>query len=104
MYENRMLGLPRLRQLVMRNDSCVVPEAFAGAVRQCYSVYSANKTDGLEKGDKYPRGKARDEFRKYTSEWAWRYRTAEELGSGASWSGQIDTYDGDGYTQTLHYL
>ena len=34
----------------------------------------------------------------------WRYRTAEELGGGASSSGKVDTYDGDGYTQTLHYL
>ena len=28
----------------------------------------------------------------------------EELGNGASTSGEVDTYDGDGYTQTLHYL
>ena len=48
----------------------MVEPAFAGAIRQCYAAYGANKTDGLEKKDFYPRGKAIDEFRKYTSEWA----------------------------------
>ena len=34
----------------------------------------------------------------------WRYRTAEELGDAASSRGQVDTYGGDGYSQTLGYL
>ena len=34
----------------------------------------------------------------------WRYRTTEELGDAASSVGQVDTYSGDGYSQTLGYL
>ena len=34
----------------------------------------------------------------------WRYRTSEELGDAASSAGLVDTYGGDGYSQTLGYL
>ena len=56
----------------MKNDSCSknIPEAFQGAIRQCYAPYGDNKTDGLETKTFSPRGKAQHEFRKYTSEWA----------------------------------
>ncbi len=33
MYSNRMLGVPRLRQLRVRNDSCSIPEDFVGAIQ-----------------------------------------------------------------------
>ena len=66
-----MIGLIYpLFQLIMKNDSCMVEEAFAGAIRQCYAQYGANKTEGLETETFYPRGKSVDEFRVYTSEWA----------------------------------
>ena len=55
---------------MMKNDSCQVEPAFAGAIPTCFAPYGENKTDGLEKKTFYPRGKAKDEFRKYTSEWA----------------------------------
>ena len=56
---------------MMKNDSCQVEPAFAGAIPTCFAPYGDNKTDGLEKKTFWPRGKAKDEFRKYTSEWAY---------------------------------
>ena len=52
----------------MKNDSCEVVGAFRGAIPRCYAAYGENKTYGLETKDFHPRGKAKDEFRKYSSE------------------------------------
>ena len=35
--ENRLIGLPRLRQLKVTNTSCNIPEDFRGIIRRCYS-------------------------------------------------------------------
>lgn len=32
-------------QIRVRNDSCMVPENFQRAIRQCYDVYSTNAED-----------------------------------------------------------
>lgn len=44
-YENMLLGVPRLRQLRVRNDSCVVHEDFREDILNCYDVYSADKEE-----------------------------------------------------------
>jgi len=38
--ENRMLGIPRMRQLRMRNDSCIVPSDFQETILECFDTYS----------------------------------------------------------------
>ena len=45
-----LLGAPRLRQLRVRNDSCVVHEDFREDILNCYDVYSPDKEDQLPFG------------------------------------------------------
>eukprot|EP00074_Homo_sapiens_P094500 XP_016872365.1 polycystic kidney disease 2-like 1 protein isoform X3 [Homo sapiens] len=49
-YENMLLGVPRLRQLKVRNDSCVVHEDFREDILSCYDVYSPDKEEQLPFG------------------------------------------------------
>lgn len=59
MYENRILGLPRIRMLKVGNKTCDVPEDFKKAIRVCFAPYSQDKEDKLT---------YIPEFRKYSSE------------------------------------
>ncbi|GIY70542.1 polycystic kidney disease 2-like 1 protein [Caerostris darwini] len=45
LYENRLLGSPRIRQLRVRNDSCNVHSDFKKAITQCYDVYNPHIED-----------------------------------------------------------
>ncbi|EHB02889.1 Polycystic kidney disease 2-like 1 protein [Heterocephalus glaber] len=49
-YENLLLGVPRLWQLQVRNDSCVVHEDFCGDILNCYEVHSPVKEEQLPFG------------------------------------------------------
>ena len=53
-YENKMLGVPRIRQLKVRNDSCIVHSDFSEDIRQCYAPYAesleATESFGLMNG------------------------------------------------------
>lgn len=49
-YENLLLGVPRLRQLRVRNDSCTVHEDFRDDIMNCYDVYSPEKEEQLPFG------------------------------------------------------
>ncbi|KAI5932555.1 Polycystic kidney disease 2-like 1 protein [Manis javanica] len=49
-YDNLLLGAPRLWQLRVRNDSCVVHEDFREDILSCYNVYSPNKEEQLPFG------------------------------------------------------
>ena len=44
-YENKMLGVPRLRQLRVRNDSCTVHDDFKKEIVNCYASYSSSIED-----------------------------------------------------------
>ena len=55
--ENKLLGVPRLRQLKVRKDSCTVHEDFKSEISECYDVYSEKEEEidpfGLENGTAY---------------------------------------------------
>ena len=55
--ENKLLGVPRLRQLKVRKDSCTVHEDFKTEISECYDVYSEKEEQqdqfGLENGTAY---------------------------------------------------
>ncbi|XP_056626332.1 polycystin-2 isoform X1 [Triplophysa dalaica] len=85
-YENLLLGVPRLRQLRVRNESCSVHRDLRDEVYDCYSVYSPVKEE------KAPFG-----FKNGT---AWLYSTESSLGESSYW-GQVSTYGGGGYYQEL---
>uniref|UniRef100_A0A452E8T8 Polycystin-2-like protein 1 n=1 Tax=Capra hircus TaxID=9925 RepID=A0A452E8T8_CAPHI len=81
-YENLLLGVPRLRQLRVRNDSCVVHEDFREDILSCYDVYSPDKEEQL------PFGRLNGT--------AWTYHSQDELGGSSHW-GQLTSYSGGGY-------
>ena len=44
-YENKLLGLPRMRQLKVRNDSCTVHDDFKNEILECFSSYATSVED-----------------------------------------------------------
>lgn len=56
-YENLLLGVPRIRQLKVRNGSCSIPEDLKDEIKDCYDVYSVANEDtapfGLRNGTAY---------------------------------------------------
>lgn len=52
--ENILIGPPRLKQLKVRNDSCVIDGLFKRNFRECYGIYEHSIEDnnpfGLENG------------------------------------------------------
>ncbi|XP_074855560.1 polycystin-2-like protein 1 [Carettochelys insculpta] len=81
-YENLLLGVPRLRQLKVKNNSCVVHDNFREDISGCYDVYSEDKEErepfGLINGT------------------AWRYHSEQALGGSSHW-GRLTSYGGGGY-------
>ncbi|PVD39586.1 hypothetical protein C0Q70_02221 [Pomacea canaliculata] len=87
-YENKLLGVPRLRQLRVHSNSCQVHDDFSDFIQQCYDAYSDTIEDTTTFG---PGGS------QYT---AWVYKTENELGGSSHW-GQLATYSGAGNVQNL---
>jgi hypothetical protein len=91
MYENRMLGVPRMRQIRVTNTSCLanMNKQFKSAIRKCYSPYGLRDED-VDRAAYIPehRSAFRRLFlfpslncllRKFTEESAWIHKTAAEL-------------------------
>ncbi|XP_052236513.1 polycystic kidney disease 2-like 1 protein isoform X2 [Dreissena polymorpha] len=89
-YENKLLGVPRIRQLQVHSNSCVVHADFKDVIRECYESYSESVEN-------------KEAFGKKDNYTAWYYRSEDELG-GTSYMGQITTYSGAGYVQDLKRL
>ncbi|TRY56170.1 hypothetical protein DNTS_002527 [Danionella cerebrum] len=85
-YENLLLGVPRLRQLKVRNESCSVHEDLRDEVYDCYDAYSPANEDKAPFGPK--------------NSTAWRYSEQGILGESTHW-GLVSTYGGGGYYQDL---
>jgi len=49
-YENLLLGVPRMRQLMVKNNSCVVHDDFKEEISGCYDVYSEDKEEKVSFG------------------------------------------------------
>lgn len=81
-YENLLLGVPRLRQVRVRNESCSVHEDLRDEVQDCYSMYTPSNEDTAPFGPK--------------NGTAWVY-TAEAKLNGSSYWGQVSKYGGGGY-------
>uniref|UniRef100_A0A8C2U7Y5 Polycystin 2 like 1, transient receptor potential cation channel n=1 Tax=Coturnix japonica TaxID=93934 RepID=A0A8C2U7Y5_COTJA len=81
-YENLLLGVPRMRQLKVKNNSCVVHDDFKEEISGCYDVYSEDKEEKVSFG--------------LINGTAWRYHSEEELGGSSHW-GRLTSYSGGGY-------
>ncbi|XP_012660780.1 polycystin-2 isoform X1 [Otolemur garnettii] len=81
-YENLLLGVPRIRQLKVRNGSCSIPQDLRDEIKECYDVYSVSSEDRAPFG---PRNGT-----------AWIYTSEKDLNGSSHW-GIIGTYSGAGY-------
>ncbi|OPJ84408.1 polycystic kidney disease 2-like 1 protein [Patagioenas fasciata monilis] len=81
-YENLLLGVPRMRQLKVKNNSCVVHDDFKEEISGCYDVYSEDKEEKVSFG--------------LINGTAWRYHSEKELGGSSHW-GRLTSYSGGGY-------
>ena len=54
LVENKLLGLPRLRLLRVRNDSCEINLDFRNLITECYDVYSSGSEDSAPFGLQMP--------------------------------------------------
>ncbi|XP_017264887.1 polycystin-2 isoform X2 [Kryptolebias marmoratus] len=85
-YENLLLGVPRLRQVRVRNESCSVHGDLRDEVQDCYDVYTPSNEDTASFGPK--------------NGTAWVYTRESEM-NGSSFWGQVSKYGGGGYYQDL---
>ncbi|ESO05740.1 hypothetical protein HELRODRAFT_171408 [Helobdella robusta] len=44
-YENKLQGVPRLRQVRVTNQSCFIPDDFKSQIKSCYASYSQKSVD-----------------------------------------------------------
>ncbi|CAF2744244.1 unnamed protein product [Rotaria sp. Silwood2] len=90
LFENKILGLPRLRQLRVTNHSCTVHQKFQTSIRECYGPYSTSKEN---RSSYVPENDT-------LTPHAWYYQTSSQL-KGSSASGLISRYGGGGFVQDL---
>ena len=84
----------RLRQLRVKNDSCLVHPDFQNAIKHCYAEYSESDED------QEPFGTG---FRQRTSSKAWSYNHAN-VTMGNTHSGVISTYGPGGAIQVKKFI
>ncbi|XP_064190727.1 polycystin-2 [Anguilla rostrata] len=81
-YENLLLGVARIRQVKVRNQSCTVHQDLQGELQDCYDAFSSGSEDrapfGLKNGT------------------AWTYTEQARLNGTGHW-GRISSYGGGGY-------
>ncbi|XP_061439044.1 polycystin-2 isoform X2 [Rhineura floridana] len=85
-HENLLLGVPRIRQLKVRNGTCSIPEDLKDEIKDCYDVYSVGNEDTAPFGP--------------LNGTAWTYTSEKDLNGSSHW-GLIATYGGAGYYQDL---
>ncbi|XP_070834158.1 polycystin-2-like protein 1 [Chaetodon trifascialis] len=85
-YENMLLGVPRMRQIKIMNNSCKVHSDFQDEITGCFDVYSEKKEDDLSFG--------------LINGTAWSFHTEKQIKGSSHW-GLLTTYSGGGYYQDL---
>ncbi|CAM4726777.1 unnamed protein product [Leuciscus chuanchicus] len=85
-YENLLLGVPRIRQLKVKSNSCKVHKDFQQEISKCFDVYSDKKEDDSRFG--------------MINGTAWQYHSEKEIKGSNHW-GILTTYSGAGYYQDL---
>ena len=53
-YENKLLGVPRLREIRVHSNSCQVHDDFENFISECYDSYSDSIEDTAEFGPNDP--------------------------------------------------
>uniref|UniRef100_A0A8C5AP05 Polycystic kidney disease 2-like 1 n=1 Tax=Gadus morhua TaxID=8049 RepID=A0A8C5AP05_GADMO len=86
-YENMLLGVPRMRQIKIKDNSCKVHSDFQDEIKGCFDVYNEIKED--DQGSRDINGTA------------WTYHTEKEINGSAHW-GLLTSYSGAGFYQDLN--
>ena len=81
LYENYLLGSPRMRQIRVRNDSCEIHKDFQRAIFSCYSTYSKMFEDREHIHEKNQTEFIWQEIKSFAKNDVW---------------GKLSTYSGDG--------
>lgn len=92
-YENKLLGVPRLRQLRVRKGSCKVHSLFEKTIRDCYDSYSYFNEDQNPFG-------IHAEYNSSNGENPFRY-SSSDIVKASIISGKFSTYGRGGYVRTL---
>ncbi|XP_055328556.1 polycystic kidney disease 2-like 2 protein [Paramacrobiotus metropolitanus] len=85
-YHNKMLGVPRMRQLRVRNGSCGIPEQFQSFIYSCFNHFTKSAEDQLPFGG---------------ANVTWTYTPMSNSSLAAHW-GKICTYHDGGFIQNLN--
>ena len=88
--ENKLLSLPRIRQLKISNDSCEIPPVFSNVLFNCYSDYTVDEED-----------KATLEFQSYYADQSSDSKFYNEKLNTRPFSGQLARYGHGGFQQLL---
>ena len=87
-HENKLLGVPRIRQLRVKKNTCTVHQDFENEIEDCYAEYSTANQETESFGNKNNN--------------AFLFKTEDELnGSGFTSPILKINYDGAGYVQDL---
>lgn len=84
LYDNTILGAVTVRQLRVRNQTCVIPEDLRPYITDCYGRYSVENRDTNSYGP--------------GNQWTW---TNDDMLDGVMYWGLYDTYDGSGYVLSV---
>jgi polycystin 2 len=90
--ENYVLGLARLRQIRVQNNSCTIPSAFSQQISVCFSDYTPSVEDKNGYGPYV--------WYNQTNDPAWYWQSESQL-KGSSFQGIMNQYDGSGFVQVL---
>ncbi|RUS85639.1 hypothetical protein EGW08_006585 [Elysia chlorotica] len=90
-YENKLLGVPRIRQLRVHSNSCKVHEDFENFISECYDSYAESIEDTKPFG----------EYLNEPANTAWFYYSESDLGGSSHW-GELNTYSGAGSYKDLN--
>jgi len=91
-YENKLLGVPRIRQLKVHSNSCQVHEDFQSFINECYDSYA----DSIEDTESFGPYLSRPD------DSAWKYFSEDELEGSSHWGLLGVTYSGAGYYKDLN--
>jgi len=95
--ENRVLGIPRLRQMRVLSNSCSIPNDFKQEIKSCYADWSSSAEDNQPFGPFANGGNFSE------NSTGWFYQTERQLNGLLSidYQGLMNKYGGGGYVVNL---
>ncbi|CAJ0558759.1 unnamed protein product, partial [Mesorhabditis spiculigera] len=93
-YENKLLGMPRIRMLKVTNDSCTVVDPFSREIKECFASYTEDREDRSDIDISNSTDFTDSDYS------AFKWQSEEELSTGTIY-GQMGTYGGGGFVALL---